>query len=379
MIETSTGIIIAYLITFFLMPFVIKIAHVNKLYDIPDERKTHTDPISSLGGIGIFFGLMLSLMLVSDFQSFSSEFQYYLAAFFIIFILGVIDDIFVLKAWKKVLGQFGVAAILTFKAHLLVTNLHGFLSIYTLTEVESHLITFFSILLIINSFNLIDGVDGLAASLGLLACLLLGLFFLLNNNIAFALLGFSMTGALLAFLIYNFPPAKIFMGDSGSTLLGVVISVLTLKFVETAGSSQVLGIRSAPAVGFGILLIPLMDVLRVFMLRLVKRKSPFAPDRNHLHHILLNKAYTHTRVTLWLLVFSVIFSTITFFMQSININLIILSQFTLFFGGVGIIKRFLPARNTMHIVTRELEEIEAEEVKVYTIYPSKEKITVNEE
>ncbi len=383
MIQTATGIMISYLITFFLLPFVIKIARVNKLYDVPDERKTHTDPISSLGGIGIFFGLMLSLLLVSDFKTFSAEFQYYLAAFFVIFIMGVIDDIFVLTAWKKVFGQFAVAIILTLKAHLLITNLHGFMGVYALSEMESHIITFFSIILIINSFNLIDGVDGLAASLGLFSCILFGLFFLLNNNIAFALLGFSMSGALLAFLIYNFPPARIFMGDSGSTLLGLVNAVLIIKFVETANTAESFAVHSAPAIGFGILLIPLMDVLRVFVLRLVNKKSPIAPDRNHLHHVLLNKAYTHTRVTITILIFALLFAAVSFLMQNLNINIIVTSQFALFFAGVFLFKRFLPARNRLHIVTGEMEEVEEEDddddVKVYTIYRPKEKVSINEE
>lgn len=379
MIQTATGIMIAYLITFFLLPFVIRIARVNKLYDVPDERKTHADNISSLGGIGIFFGLMLSLLLVSDFQAFSAEFQYYLAGFFIIFILGVIDDIFVLTAWKKVLGQLAVAAIITFKAHLLITNLHGFLGINELSNFESTLITFFSIILIINSFNLIDGVDGLAASLGLFSCILFGLYFLLNNNIAFGILGFSMSGALLAFLVYNFPPARIFMGDSGSTLLGLVNAVLVIKFVESANSDQAFGVHSAPAVGFGIVLIPLMDVLRVFLLRLIHNKSPFAPDRNHLHHVLLNKAFTHTRVTITLLIFAALFAALSYFMQGLDINIIIITQFCLFFIGVLLIKRFLPKRNRLHIVTREIEEQPSEEMKVYPIFMPKEKVSVSEE
>ena len=162
MIQAATGIMIAYLITFFLLPFVIRIARQNKLYDIPDERKTHTDSISSLGGIGIFAGLLLSILLVSDFKNIDSDFQYYLASFIIVFIIGLIDDLFVLTAWKKAFGQFAIAAILTFKAHLLIPGLHGFLGIDSLNAVSSHLLSFFAIILIINSYNLIDGVDGLA-------------------------------------------------------------------------------------------------------------------------------------------------------------------------------------------------------------------------
>src|ERR1051326_4562427 len=167
MVLVAAGMFIAYVITFFLMPFIIKIARVNKLFDVPDERKTHTYPVSSLGGVGIVSGLSISLLLVADFTLGNSEFQYYLASFFIIFILGVIDDIFVLKPWKKVLGQLLVASLLTVKAHLLITNLQGLGGFYQISEPVSFILSFFTILLVINSFNLIDGVDGLAASLGL--------------------------------------------------------------------------------------------------------------------------------------------------------------------------------------------------------------------
>ena len=137
MIQVVAGIIIAYFITFFILPLIIRVADDNKLYDIPDERKTHNHEVSSLGGIAIFIGLILSLLLVSDFTNYTAELQYFIAAFFIIFILGLIDDIFVLQAWKKILGQLLVTAMLTLKAGLLITNLHGFLGIHELTHMTS--------------------------------------------------------------------------------------------------------------------------------------------------------------------------------------------------------------------------------------------------
>jgi len=132
MIQVVAGIIIAYLLTYFLLPLVIRIAHDNQLYDIPDERKIHNPQVSSLGGIAIFTGIILSLLLVSDFNNYNSELQYFIAAFFIIFILGLIDDIFFLKAWKKILGQLLVTAMLTLKGNLLITNFYGFLGVHQL-------------------------------------------------------------------------------------------------------------------------------------------------------------------------------------------------------------------------------------------------------
>jgi UDP-N-acetylmuramyl pentapeptide phosphotransferase/UDP-N-acetylglucosamine-1-phosphate transferase len=377
MIQAASGILIAYLITFFLLPFIIRIAQVNKIFDIPDERKTHINPISSLGGIAIFAGLVISLLLVADFKGNNAQFQYYLAAFFVIFVLGVIDDVFILKAWKKILGQLIVTGILIWKAGLLITNFQGFLGIYELSSTASHLVTFFSIILLINAFNLIDGVDGLAASLGLLVSVLFGVFFLVNNQSAYGTLGFTMGGALLAFLIYNFPPARIFMGDSGSTLIGLVAAIMSIRFLETASSVVVYPIETPAAMAFGFLLIPLMDVLRVFVIRLVNKRSPIAPDRNHLHHLLQTKGFSHTGVTVSLLLCSLFIASISFVLQGLDIHFIIGLQFLIYFGGVGALVYLVPDQQFLHVVP--VDQYVEDDSKVYPIYPAKEKVSVADE
>src|SRR6478736_1153572 len=156
MILVAVGMFIAYIVTFLLMPFIIRVARINKLYDKPDERKTHTNSVSSLGGVGMIAGLSIGLLLVSDFRIGDSAFQYYLASFFIIFMLGVIDDLFVLHPLKKLVGQLLVALLITTKSHLLITNLQGLGGFYEIGSSVSYILTFFTILLIINSFNLID-------------------------------------------------------------------------------------------------------------------------------------------------------------------------------------------------------------------------------
>lgn len=379
MVQVAVGIIIAYLITFFLLPLVIRFAQDNKLFDLPDERKTHVHKVSSLGGIAIFVGVILSLLLVSDFKDFNSELQYYVAAFFVIFSLGVIDDIFILKAWKKFLGQLLATAMLTFKGNLLITDLHGFLGIHTLTNSESIYISFFSILLLINSFNLIDGVDGLAGSIGFIACLLFGVFFLKNNIISYAVLSFSMCGALLAFLMYNFPPAKIFMGDSGSTLIGLMTAILSIKFIESASIQANFANQATPVIAFGFLLIPLMDVLRVFALRIYKKQSPLMPDRNHLHHLLQNKGLSHAETTTTLIIAQFVFAGFTFAIQGININLVLALQFLFYFGSVYVLNKYIPVRKKMHIIRAEVADAEIPDMKVYAIYPLNEKVPVRKD
>lgn len=378
MIQVAAGIIIAFVITFFLLPLIIRIAHDNKLYDLPDERKTHNYDVSSLGGIAIFTGLILSQLLVSDFNNYNSDLQYFTAAFFIIFILGLIDDIFCLKAWKKILGQLLVTAMLTIKGNLLITNLNGFLGIHALTHIESIYVSFFTIILLINSFNLIDGVDGLAGSIGLIASLLFGTFFFINNAMPYAVLSFSICGALLAFLTYNFPPAKIFMGDSGSTLIGLMCAILAIKFIENPSIESTFLNQSAPAIAFGFLLIPLMDVLRVFALRIYKKQSPLAPDRNHLHHLLQNKGLSHREITVTLLMAQLLFAALSLLIRNLDLHIIIAAQFIVYFSSVFILKKFIPVRKKLHIVRDEVSET-ISDLKVYPIFPAKEKASVRED
>ena len=118
-----------------------------------------------------------------------------------------------------------------FKAQLLITDMQGFLGVTHISSSVSYLLTFFTLIAVINAFNLIDGVDGLAASLSLLSSLVFGVFFGVNHDIPYALLAFGFAGSLIAFLIYNFQPAKVFMGDSGSLLMGVVNSILVIKSI----------------------------------------------------------------------------------------------------------------------------------------------------
>lgn len=170
----------------------------------------------------------------------------------------------VITPLKKFLGQLAVAIILMYKSQLLIDDMHGFMNIGIIPPVFSYPLIMFTIIVVMNSCNLIDGVDGLAVSIGFITCTLFSVFFYLNNDWFFALMGISMSGALLAFLRFNFSPAKIFMGDTGAMLLGLVNAILVIHFIKTAEGSHILPVYAAPAMGFGILLLPLLDTLRVF-------------------------------------------------------------------------------------------------------------------
>jgi UDP-N-acetylmuramyl pentapeptide phosphotransferase/UDP-N-acetylglucosamine-1-phosphate transferase len=208
----------------------------------------------------------------------------------------------------------------------------------------SLLLTYFAVIVVINSFNLIDGVDGLAGSLGLLSTTIFGTYFLHIGMPSYAVLAFSLAGSLLAFLIFNFQPAKIFMGDTGSLLVGTVNAILVIKFINVANSSGVsFPINASPAVGFTILMIPLLDTLRVFGIRILHRRPPFSPDRNHIHHLLLDRGFSHRSITLTLVAINMIMIGVVFLARSLNCTLLICSVFLVFFTLIAGIYYLMPA------------------------------------
>lgn len=333
-----TGAVLSFIVTFYAIPVIIQVAKMKKLFDLPDARKIHTTPIPSLGGLGIFAGFLMGFLLMSQNNPSTNGFQYYLASFLVIFFFGIKDDILVITPMKKFFGQLVVAFILMFKANLLITDMHGFLSITKIDPILSYGLTLVTIIVIMNAYNLIDGVDGLAGMMGVITTSLFSIFFLMNGDVFYAIMGFCFVASLFGFLIYNFSPSKIFMGDTGSMLIGLINAILVIHFIDNAENSHILPMLAAPAMGFGILLIPLLDTLRVFSIRIFKGRSPFSPDRNHLHHLLLDKGLSHTAITISLSFMSLIFIVLTYSFLWLGTTKVILLQIFLFFVGISFLR-----------------------------------------
>lgn len=328
------GGLISFIVSFYAMPIIIQVAEMKKLYDLPGERKVHKTPIPSLGGLGIFIGFTLGLLLSVNLSATTGEFQYYMAAFLVVFFFGIKDDILVLAPMKKFLGQLFVSAILIFKAGLVIDNMHGFAGIETINPIVSRIFTLITIVVIMNAYNLIDGVDGLAATVGILTTSIFAAFFYMNGDTFYAILGFTFAASLIAFLIYNYSPAKIFMGDTGSMMIGVVNAILVIRFIQTAEGSKMMPVLASPAMGFGILMMPLLDTLRVFSLRIMRKRSPFSPDRTHLHHLLLDKGLSHRAITLSIGFFVLLFVTVSYLTLNLGATKVIASQVISFFIGI---------------------------------------------
>ncbi|MDO6433820.1 MraY family glycosyltransferase [Flavitalea sp. BT771] len=345
MFDVLLSIAISFTITFLAIPAVINVAEMKKLFDMPDERKVHHSPITPLGGLGVFAGFVFGCLLTLHFNQYP-DLQYFMAASLVIFFLGLKDDILIISPVKKFIGQVLAAFIIIYYGGIQIRSMNGFLGIYQLPEMFSLLLTYFAVIVVINSFNLIDGIDGLAGSLGLLSTVIFGIYFLnVNPNmLPYAVVAFSLAGSLLAFLIFNFQPAKIFMGDTGSLLVGTINAILVIKFINVANSEDVsFRIASSPAVGFTILMVPLLDTLRVFGIRMFNRRSPFSPDRNHIHHLLLDKGFSHKAITFFLVTVNAAMITLVFLARNLNCTVLIFSVIAIFFSLIGLIYYMRPA------------------------------------
>jgi len=346
---------VSFIISFLAIPVVLQIAEQKKLYDVPDERKVHTHPVASLGGVGIFGGFLLaSLLSIQGYLN--PEFQYFFAAALVIFFLGLKDDLIVLSPSKKFVGQVVAASIIIHLGGIRLDSMHGLFGFDQLPQGFALALSYLTIIVVINSFNLIDGVDGLAASLGTLTMLIFGTYFFIlgPDYLAYSLLAFALAGSLVAFLIFNHHPAKIFMGDSGSLMIGLVNAILVIKFINVAGSPGVaLPIGSTVAVGFAILIVPLLDTLRVFAIRIFNGRSPFTPDRNHVHHLLLGRGLGHAAVTFSCVLINIFFVVLAYVAMPLGSTTLLFIMLTISFAGLGLLYYRRPVR-TM-VIAKGLE------------------------
>jgi UDP-GlcNAc:undecaprenyl-phosphate/decaprenyl-phosphate GlcNAc-1-phosphate transferase len=327
MYDIILSFITAFTVTFTALPSIIRIAIEKGLCDQPGERRSHVTPTPSLGGIGIFAGMLFSVIFWSSFKNFN-ELQYILCAILIIFLVGAKDDIESISPYKKLYGELLAAGILVFKSNVKISSLYGVFGIGDIPDWFAIPLSVFIIIVIINAFNLIDGINGLSGSIGMLVSCTLGLWFHLTDNSVLAILAFSLAGAILAFLKFNFTPAKIFMGDTGALLLGLVCSILAIKFIELHKNlDSPYAFKAVPALTISILILPLFDTLRVFLMRILKGKSPFYPDRTHIHHLVVDTGLSHMQSTALLIFANIAFIGIAFTLQDLgtfNLLLVIL-------------------------------------------------------
>jgi UDP-N-acetylmuramyl pentapeptide phosphotransferase/UDP-N-acetylglucosamine-1-phosphate transferase len=301
--------ITAFILTYSIIPVIIRVVKERGIFDNPNSRSSHKEPTPSLGGVGLFAGTVCAIVLWTPVQSFWML-QYLLAPFVLIFLLGILDDLAPISPAKKFTAQLLVSVIIVYKANTQITSLYGVFGIEKIPELTGFIFSVIIIVGVINSFNLRDGINGLAGSIGLLNCLIFGTWFFVVGAQAFSMLAFSLAGSIIAFLKYNFTPARIFMGDTGSLLIGTVCSVLGINFIEISHKltpESPFLMHGTPAIVIAVLILPIYDTFSSFIRRMSQGKSPFYPDHDHIHHKFLRLGFTHTQTTLSLIAINVVF------------------------------------------------------------------------
>jgi UDP-N-acetylmuramyl pentapeptide phosphotransferase/UDP-N-acetylglucosamine-1-phosphate transferase len=312
------SLLTAFLITYVAVPKVIFFAEKLRLLDEAGARASHKGSVPIFGGIAIFSGIIFSLLFWAEIENI----QYILVSILIVFFVGVIDDLLVLSPFRKIVGQIIATSIIIFLGDLKIDSMHGVLGIYDLPIWIGTLFTIFVVIVITNGFNLIDGVDGLAGGIGVISSFSFGVIALLMGQSDMAIVAFTLMGALLAFLKYNLYPAKIFMGDTGSLVVGLILSILAINIIRYGLVAETIKLpNKGPLLAIAILAIPLFDSLRVFVVRVFKRKHPFSPGREHIHHTLLDLGLGHKKTSFILYFSAISIIVFSYFLLDLNVSI----------------------------------------------------------
>ena len=326
------GFLMAVLLGQIIIPRILVISLRKRLFDQPDSRKVHHRPISRLGGVTFFPVILIVMCTIGLLQFYEmenitssviSESLCLVAGLMLLYMIGVCDDLIGVRYRRKFEVQILAAAFLPF-AGLSIQNLGGLFGWYEISPLVGVPLTMLLTVFLINAINLIDGIDGLASGLCMVAITLFGMSFALHGSWMYALLAFASVGVLIPFFFYNvFGNAnrghKIFMGDTGSLTLGFILSVMVVKYVSVMvqESSRLDG---APVVmAFSVLLVPSLDVCRVVLNRFRRRVHPFNPDNRHIHHKFLNMGFTPRRSMILIQLMAVAFIVLTLVLLRIGL------------------------------------------------------------
>jgi len=313
----------------------------KKLMDDPNKRSSHHSLTPTLGGVAFFYTLLFAVFFMRGRDVFD-ESMYLIPSLVILFFVGLKDDLTVLSPGAKLISQVVAIAFILVNESFIIESLNGFLNIYEIPYFLYLVLGGFMMLTIINSYNLIDGIDGLASIVGIVIMIIYTTIFYLSEEYFFALIAITMNGCLMAFFGFNVSSdKKIFMGDTCSLIVGFIISVLTLKFLalepESYGELPFL-LENAPLIAISILIVPLFDTARVLTIRLANKRGPFSPDRNHVHHVLIDfGGLSHKQASFIIGCFNIIFVVLFIILGSKAKNLgmvIMLVSVVIFLGYI---------------------------------------------
>ncbi len=345
----------SFLVTLTLMPVIIRLFRSLGLLDKPDKRKIHSISTPSLGGIAIFIGVLLALLLSVSFADLATE-KYFIGGTILIFFLGVRDDLSSLLAQHKLVVQIFSAFLVVYLGGVKIEGLNGLFGIYSFPWMFNEIFTVFVIVVMTNAFNLIDGIDGLAGSVALIISTFLGWASYQSGYLIDSTIAFAIAGASFSFLLYNWYPSKVFMGDTGSMVFGFMLTTLMVKFLATPIPPSV--ILSPVATSLALFILPVYDTLRVFLIRFFTGRHPLSPDRNHIHHVLLKLGLNHAQSTICLASYNILVIAFAVIFQNIG-ELWIMLIMTLMTVSIGaVMDRKLMRREAARLAKLIPPEIE---------------------
>lgn len=337
-----------FLMTYLLVPKVLWVSKEKNLVKPVIGRSAHDKEIPSFGGVAFFISAILVISLIQSLQPGNTG-NHLIAALTILFMVGLKDDLIVSSAKVKLWGQLIAAAFIVFSPELQLTSLHGFLGIFEVSPLAGYALNTFLVVALINAYNLIDGINGLAGMIGIIICSSYGLIFYFSNQPFFAVICVAVMGILLAFLRYNLSRGdkKIFMGDSGSLIIGLIIGFLTLKIFAMQPDINLLADGYSPAnrilLVLSVLFIPIFDTARVMLLRMMQGNSPFSADRNHAHHVLLDLGFKHVKASLTLTGINIsvilLYLILNRELSTVWLTFVIFGEYLFFFGFFQLLKR----------------------------------------
>ncbi len=348
--------LMSFLLVFITIPTVLHIAYQKRLFDKPNKRSSHTKIVPRLGGLPISFAFIFTYFFFADWYSYT-YIPFLASSFILVFITGVKDDIVSTAPVIKLLSQLLAAVIIVVFGGVYINEIQGILDV-PLPDGLGMLVSVFVFAFLLNGFNLIDGIDGLAAITGIVVLTAFSAWFYLNGFFHMPMLAASLIGGLFAFIYYNMYSSrrKIFMGDTGSLLIGFVVSVIVIKFLQH--NNEIVNVvehphvlKNSPAVAVAILIVPIVDTIRIFFLRILRGKSPFSPDKNHIHHRMLALGMSHHRISFTIGFVNICFVILGFALDGIGTFLLLFLLLVLGFTLAATPSWILYYRNR-HLIRR---------------------------
>lgn len=314
--------VIAFIAAFVSYPAIINVAIAKNLMDASDDRSSHSGTVPNLGGIGMYIGIVVAITITGALLD-TQSLLLILGGLTLLFFLGLKDDILILSPRKKFTGQLIAAGLLIVFTDTRISNFSGLFDLGIMPYAVSVIFTLFVYVLIINAYNLIDGIDGLAGGMAFMATIAFGYVFYRYDDVSMLVLAAAAAGAIVPFLFLNISKRKkMFMGDTGSMILGFIIAVFAVRFIDSSQDTNTeIYSDSAPVLTLAFLFFPLLDTLRIFFIRLfIHKTSPFAADRNHLHHRFLNFGFTHVQTTTIIIVTNMTLIIVSFLLRNLAIE-----------------------------------------------------------